>query len=302
MGVAGPPAAALLLAAVGYRAGLGVCAAVFAVSALATLWAGAVSHPTLVRDETVSAAAAAANATAAESLVETQEADDEEGALAREALMGLGIIWRRPWLRYVQMLAVAQVLFAVGPWMVALPVAITNADVEGVQDYSLVLSAFAGGAIVGALLGGRIKVAKPGLTALPCLAVFGVASLATGLAVDTLLQIVVYALAGAGTQVFDVLKLRGIRRTIPENEHGRAYSADFFFSFAALPLGQSIGAAVLAFVSPEAVLVFGGLFVLATGLLPLLSREVRDFGTRDEQAGVTPADGAEATERSREHT
>ena len=69
-----------------------------------------------------------------------------------------------------------------------------------------------------------------------------------------------------------------MRRAVPQEEHGRAFSADFFFSFAALPLGQLLGAAVLGFASPHLILVCAGVFVLATGLLPLLNRDVRTFG------------------------
>ncbi len=265
-GVAGPPLAALLLASMGYRTGLAGCAAVFAVSAVLTLWAGSACEPSTKRSA----------------------AQDDDRALAQEALTGLGIVWRRPWLRYVQMLAVAQVLFAVGPWMVALPIVITNADSDGVRNYGLVLAAFAAGAILGSLIGGRVSVRRPGLIALPCLAVFGVAALATGLSAQLGTQLVAYFLAGVGTQIFDILKLRAIRRSVPENEHARAFSADFFFSFAALPLGQIIGTTLVSSMGAETVLAFGGIFVLATGLIPLSSREVREFGLLDSDAEINP--------------
>ena len=119
MGVAGPPVAALLMVALSVEWGIVVCAATFAVSAVTTLWAGSAAQsqqPDLLAsarpDDGASCACPA----------------DDEVPLARIAITGLGILWRRPWLRHIQVLAVAQVLFAVGPWMVALPVAVAGAD------------------------------------------------------------------------------------------------------------------------------------------------------------------------------
>lgn len=259
VGIAGPPLGALMLALAGYELAIIVCALAYAFSCIATLWAGQVARQ-------VEQASAADN-------------DDEAEPLARTALTGLGVIWSRPWLRYVQILAVAQVVVSVGPWMVALPLSLTTGSAtRSVSAYAAVLAAFSAGTVLGALAGGRIKSRFPGLIGMPALALFGVAALSTGLGASTWIQVSAYVLAGAGTQVFDVLKLRGIRTHVPNEMHGRAYSADFFFSFAAMPLGQLLGAMLLISLSPETVLVAAGVFVLLTGLLPLASRDVRLFG------------------------
>ncbi|MGQ0574515.1 MAG: MFS transporter [Pseudonocardia sp.] len=214
-------------------------------------------------------------------------APDPEPSLLRTSLAGLRIMWTTRWLRWVQLMAVVQVLLAVGPWMVALPLAVVADDGQPLASYGLLLGGFAAGTVVGALVGGRIRVGARGLVAVPSLALFGLTALALDLSSDPLVLTAVFALGGLGTQVFDVLKIDAIRRQVEPGVLGRALSADFFFSFAALPLGQVLGAVALRFATPTEVLRIAGVVVLVTGLLPLLDPDVRRFGTAAPR-GTTP--------------
>ncbi|QES50620.1 hypothetical protein DEJ50_25085 [Streptomyces venezuelae] len=276
-GIVGPTFAAALIALFSPSVGALAAALAFGLSAAATRWAGGRYS-----------AARRAGEKAAEQKADGQadlkagdggpgdgEQEDDE-PLLRSALGGLGVLWRIRWLRYVQVLAVVHVLFAVGPWMVALPVLIIERE-HSATVYALVLGSFAAGTVAGAFLGGRIRGGRRGLVALALLALFGLTALAPVLTGSVLLLMAAFVVGGVGQQAFDVVKMAGLRREVPERLHGRAFSADFFFSFASLPLGQLLGAALLRFFEVEAIMLWAGGLVIVTTVLTMLSTDARRF-------------------------
>lgn len=88
---------------------------------------------------------------------------DDEGrtSLLRDAVAGLGLLWNIPWVRIMQSISVLHVLLAVGPWTVILPTVVL-AQSGSTARYGTLLSAFALGAVGGALLGERSAVPVAG--------------------------------------------------------------------------------------------------------------------------------------------
>ncbi|MFG2986487.1 MFS transporter [Streptomyces sp. NPDC048258] len=303
-GIVGPTLAAALIALLSPSAGALAAAVTFGLSAAATRWAGG-------RYAARSAAPEAGKSTEdfrehagertgepapepAGELAgpeERKEAEEEEPEepLLRSALGGLAVLWRVRWLRYVQLLAVVHVLFAVGPWMVALPVLIIERG-HSATVYALVLGSFAAGTVVGAFLGGRIRGSRRGLYALGLLGLFGLTALAPVLTESVLLLTAAFVVGGIGQQAFDVVKMAGLRREVPDRLHGRAFSADFFFSFASLPLGQLLGAALLHFLDAESIMLWAGVLVLVTTALTMFSPDTRRFGSAPVPSADKPAD------------
>ncbi|MER5930543.1 MFS transporter [Streptomyces sp. NPDC002054] len=276
-GIVGPTFAAALIALFSPSVGALAAALAFGLSAAATRWAGG----------RYSAARRAEEKATTEQGADSAEGGEQEGdePLLRSALGGLGVLWRIRWLRYVQVLAVVHVLLAVGPWMVALPVLIIERQ-HSATVYALVLGSFAAGTVTGAFLGGRIRGSRRGLVALALLALFGLTALAPVLTGSVLLLMAAFVVGGVGQQAFDVVKMAGLRREVPERLHGRAFSADFFFSFASLPLGQLLGAALLRFFEVEAIMLWAGGLVIVTTVLTMLSKDARRF-----TSGSAPAAG-----------
>ena len=66
---------------------------------------------------------------------------------------------------------------------------------------------------------------------------------------------------------------------MPERLHGRAFSADFFFSFASLPLGQLFGAVLLRFADARTIMLWAGVLVLVTTAAAMLSPDARRFSS-----------------------
>lgn len=273
-GIAGPSLAAGLVAAFSPSVGAVAAAVAFGVSAIATRWAGARYADS--RREAVGTQLPEDAAKPGQGDEETGQGQEEP--LWRTALAGLAALWRVRWLRHMQVLAMVHVLFAVGPWMVALPVLVIERG-HSASVYALVLGAFAGGTVLGALVGGRITGPRRGLYALMLLVLFGVTAMSPVLTDFVPLVMAAFVVGGVGQQAFDVVKMAGLRRDIPEPLHGRAFSADFFFSFASLPLGQAIGALFLRFVSPEHIMLFAGVLVVVTTCAAMLGADARRFSS-----------------------
>ncbi|GAA2230577.1 hypothetical protein GCM10010232_16130 [Streptomyces amakusaensis] len=274
-GIVGPTLAATLVAVLDSSAGAVAAAAAFGLSAVATRWAGA----RFARRPPAAKAHPSADPGDGTRPDPADQGEEPRESLARSALAGLAVLWRVPWLRQMQILAVVHVLLAVGPWMVALPVFLIE-EGRSARVYGFVLGAFAIGTVVGALVGGRITGRRRGLYALALLGLFGVTALSPVLTGSVLLLAAAFVAGGIGQQAFDVVKMAGLRREVPERLHGRAFSADFFFSFASLPLGQLLGAAMLRFLAPGTIMLWAGLLVLVTTAAATLGADARRFSSR----------------------
>lgn len=294
-GMVGPTLAAAIVGALGAPTGAVLAAFAFGVSAAATRWAGAQVQRRSQADSAPEAAGPEPDGPEAD---KADDVDDAEPSLLRSALQGLAVLWRIPWLRDVQLLAVVHVVFAVGPWMVALPVFLVEHG-HSATAYGFVLGAFAIGNAVGALVGGRVRGRHRGLYALALLALYGVTVLAPVVTGSVALLAAAFVAGGVGQQAFDVAKMTGLRRDVPEELHGRAFSADFFFSFASLPLGQLLGAALLRFADARTIMLWGGTLVLVSTAAVAVRPDVRRFATTPPTESA-PAPGTPLMERSQD--
>ncbi|MFB4425189.1 MFS transporter [Streptomyces sp. QL37] len=282
-GIVGPTLAATLVAVLSSSAGAVAAAVAFGLSAVVTRWAGARYAARPVPDSPVPEGLAKAGPADGTS----DEAEQPDESLLRSALGGLAVLWRVRWLRHVQILAVVHVLLAVGPWMVALPVFLLETG-HSATVYGFVLGSFAVGTVVGALVGGRVTGRSRGLYSLALLGLFGVTVLAPVATGSVLLLTAAFVAGGIGQQAFDVVKMAGLRREVPERLHGRAFSADFFFSFASLPLGQLFGAVLLRFADARTIMLWAGVLVLVTTAAAMLSPDARRFSSAPLPAPRTP--------------
>ncbi len=252
--VVGPVLAAVIASALGVGTAAALAAGFFGLSAAATRIAGArVARP-------------------------PRSDDDERASLLRDAVAGLGLLWNIPWVRIVQSISVLHVLLAVGPWTVILPTVVLTQR-GSTARYGMLLSAFAIGAVGGALLGGKIRGPHRGTWAMLLLSLFGFTVLTPALTTELPLLLIAFVLGGVGQEACDVVKMTAMRKEIPEKYWGRAFSADFFFSFAALPVGQLIGAALVSVLDAHTLLILAGAMVTLTSLLVLMSADMRRFAT-----------------------
>jgi MFS family permease len=120
------------------------------------------------------------------------------------------------------------------------------------------------------MAGAHVTSERRGLIALAGIGSFSFACLIEGWHVPVYVVGAVFAVAGFGTQMFDVVKTTAIQAAVKRQQLGRVFSLDFFASFVAIPFGQVIGGLIVGHVSADTVMRVSGVIVLVTTLLPAL--------------------------------
>ncbi|MFS8199379.1 MFS transporter [Streptomyces sp. CWNU-52B] len=159
----------------------------------------------------------------------------------------------------------------------------------GARAWSLIVAAQALGAIAGAGLAARVRVARPVLVAV--LATFPAALPIALLAVRAPVWTVVAAMfcAGVSSDVFGVLWTTTLQREIPEEVISRVSSYEWFGSLAFAPLGLLAAGPLASAVGTGPALAGCSALIVAATALALLSPRVRSLRVSEGGAGVTPA-------------
>ncbi|MFJ9041441.1 MFS transporter [Streptomyces sp. NPDC102406] len=259
--LAGPALGGLLVAFATYRAALVVDLITFAVSTATLLL--------------LAGGPAAADAKAARASVVHQ---------ARE---GVRVVVERRWVLTVLLVDVAHVLLAVAPWLVLLPT--ISVREFGPRGYGFLLGAFALGGLLGGLVAMRHRPRRPGLTSLGAQALF-IGPLLFLLAPDIGLVplLVVYAVAGAGSEYNTVLWTGALQRAYPDRLLGRVMALSSLASTVLMPLGLALTGAVAALTGPAPLLVTGAVVIAVTTLLALPVPGVREFADPDDATPRAP--------------
>lgn len=147
----------------------------------------------------------------------------------------------------------------------------------GVRGWGLVLSAESVGLLVMTLVMLHVRVRRPLLAGMLGMACFAVPLLVLGLDPHVLPLVVAAFLAGAGMEVFGIGWSLSMQEHIDERVLSRAYSYDALGSFVAMPLGQIVYGPLGEAFGYRPVLLVSGVVYLATVLLVLSSRSVRDL-------------------------
>lgn len=149
-----------------------------------------------------------------------------------------------------------------------------------VDHVGWVMLASALGAVVGSVLGARLRVARPGLWAMTAL-LFQVVELACFIAeVPTVMVGTAVLLSGVGYSVFGVLWMSALNTQVPRRYLGRVLSVDATVNTALQPVVLTLMGALIAGVGVPAVAPgAAGVLVIST-LLPLAVPGVAAFRDR----------------------
>lgn len=247
----GPGAAGLLVAIVGVNAALWIDAATFLVSmgTVLMIMIGAAKRLGIAPPQRPAESMLAAS------------------------LAGVRIVLRIRWLAVLEVTAVVHVLLAVGPWFVLTPLIAQQWGTDSSAAYGLLLSMFALGGVGGTAAAGwlRARFVRPGVWGLAGLSLFGLTCLSFFLTDNFVVTATLFAVGGAGTQFFNVLKTTAIQKHVESAYLGRVFALSLFASLVTLPAGQMLaGLLVLNANQAAGVLAAAGLLVLTTSFLPLL--------------------------------
>ncbi|MET8860318.1 MFS transporter [Streptomyces sp. NPDC004579] len=252
-GLAGPALGGLLVAFATYRAALVADLVTFALSTLTLLALG--------RGRPADPAAARAS-------------------VLHQAREGVRVVVKRRWVFAVLLTDIAHVLLAVAPWLVLLPT--ISVREFGPRGYGFLLGAFALGGLAGGLAVMRHRPRRPGLTAL-CAQILFVGPLLTLLVpgIGLVPLLVVYAVAGAGSEYNTVLWTAALQRAYPDRLLGRVMALSSLASTVLMPIGLAVTGAVAAVTGPAVLLVTGAVVIAATTLAALLVPGVARFADPD---------------------
>jgi MFS family permease len=152
----------------------------------------------------------------------------------------------------------------------------------GEQGWGLVLSAEAIGLLAMTLVMLRVPLRRPLLFGMLGIATLGLPMILLGEHAELGVLMLVFFIAGAGTEVFSMGWTLAMQEHIDEEMQSRAWSYDSLGSFVAMPIGQLVYGPLGAAFGYRDVLVFSGVAYIGISLLTLLSRSVRDLQRRQE--------------------
>ena len=165
---------------------------------------------------------------------------------------------------------------------VAMPKLVHDVYGQGAWLLGLISGVGAIGSMLGLLLIGQVtRIKKRGLiaylsTSLSCIGIL-IFGLPFPRAAAPIIAPLASVLVGFGLAFFNTIWFTILHETIPSDKLGRVISLDSLGSFIMIPIGEVVGGIMTDRIGPAMVFIFFGLFNLATTLIPLLVREVREL-------------------------
>ena len=199
----------------------------------------------------------------------------EDASMLRELREGWSVFTGHTWLWVV--VAGFGVMNAIhmGAWFTLGPA--LARETIGVRGWGLVLSAESVGLLLMTLVMLRVRLQRPLLAGMLGMSVFALPLFMLGLDPHVLPLVVAAFVAGAGVEVFSTGWSVSMQEHIDERVLSRAYSYDALGSFVAMPLGQILYGPLGDAFGYRPVLLVSGVVYVATVLLVLSSRSVRDL-------------------------
>lgn len=191
---------------------------------------------------------------------------------------GLRLVWRSPLLRMVILLTAAINFVFTGPMSVGIPV-LANRLPEGAAALGAILSAFGGGALTGAILGGTLPAPRRlGITVMCVIGSAGIGMGAFSTVSSLLVAIAVAASMGMAVGYTNVLTISWLQKRIPADKMGRVMSLVMLGSVGLGPISSFIAGLL---VDTHLSLMFGGagLLLVAVAAWALTSHAVRAMGS-----------------------
>ena len=205
--------------------------------------------------------------------------------LHHEITEGITAVRQRRWIAAVLAMASVQLMLAVAPAMVLLPLVLRDTDAPP-SAYGLVLAVGAVGGLLGALIAGRWRPAHPGQAGLLVLLGWTAPPLALLLEAPVPLLAAAWFIGGAGLGPFNIWWASALQTAVPRELLARVVSLDWLCSLALLPLGLALTGPAVDLIGRAPVLATAVVVMVVTSVLPLLVPGVRDL--RD-QPGSTAA-------------
>ncbi len=178
----------------------------------------------------------------------------------KDSLMGLHFIWSQPSTRSLMLLLAGLNLALMGTYLIGGRL-LANERFGGASSFGFILSAFAGGGLLGTLLAGFIPVKRRGWLMLGVAAVLGVGTMFVGFSNNLVLTIMLYALMGFAEGFEEVQMATWFQTTTPLHLQGRVHSVLELAGSSLEPVSYAL-ASWLGVINPRRLFVLAGVATL----------------------------------------
>jgi MFS family permease len=212
-------------------------------------------------------------------------------SLLRSVHQGIEFVWRWPSMRFVVGLAMGVNLLVIGPLNVGLPMLAYSRLAGGPADYGTLMSALAGGSLLGMVAVGALPRPRPavlGTVVLAVLALMGVGLMIVSVVSSTFVAAIDVTLIGFAMGYANLSFITWAQPRVPMELMGRVFSVILLGSVALVPVSQVIAGALVG-VSLSWTLAGAGAVMTAFTLLGALSPKVRGMGMEPARSPVPTA-------------
>ena len=184
----------------------------------------------------------------------------------------------RSWLWSVVSQASLWHLLVWAPFFIAGPI-LAIAHLGGASTWAWMQSLGGAGAILGSILGMRLRPRRPLIVALAGMLGFVPVLVVLSAQAPVAAVLIVSPLIGLGPALFTVIWDTSIQRDVPSHVLSQVSSYDYFGSVAILPIGYAVAGPLVIAIGPRAMLWGAAAAALVLPLANLGVRGVRRFGT-----------------------
>ena len=239
----GSAPAGLLISAVGMHFAFGIDAISFALAALAlSMMTGTKRKLALSANELPTASSSLG--------IKSILADIKEG---------LKYAWNKPAFR-AMLLAIAVIDFCfAGPLDIGLAWLANNRFVGGATAFGIVLSSFGGGAVVGTIIAGTVKLRRRGYILALIGALAGIGLGLYGIIPNVLSASILSVIMGVGVGIFNIVLISWFQNESPSHMVGRIMSLLIFASVGVMPISFAISGILVDVNVPIMFAIAGGI-------------------------------------------
>jgi MFS family permease len=203
----------------------------------------------------------------------------EKESVWASIVTGIKYLWNDKVLRLMFLVLTAVNFLLVGPLLVGIPVLANTRLPEGAVAFGILMSAFAGGNLVGYLIAGSLP--RPGGTAMRMIlilliAAFGVVIGSLGFIPSTWVDFVLLLLLGLGNGYIAITLFTWMQTRTPKGMLGRMMGLLMFSNTGLVPISQALSGAVSKW-NPTLLFVSAGSLVILVTLWTAFQPELRAF-------------------------
>jgi hypothetical protein len=196
-----------------------------------------------------------------------QDASSKEESVWTSILAGVHHLWEDRVMRLMFLVLMAVNFLLMGPLLVGIPVLAQQRLPEGATAYGLLMSAFAGGNLIGFLLAGSLP--RPGGNVMRLITVLAIASFGAvigllGFIPSTWLDFCLLLLLGLGNGYIAIMLFTWMQTRTPKEMLGRIMALVMFSNTGLAPVSQAIAGVACKLDINLMFAVAGGLVLLVT--------------------------------------